>query len=63
MTFDKIKLKEDLRKLGVGIILTGLVGFVLPGNTVGFWDGLVLIIVGLKFWGIGLLKDTNSDEG
>lgn len=62
MKFNKARLKEDLRKLGVGLALAGVIGFILPGDKVGFLDGLALVVVGLKLWGFGLLEDKQEDK-
>ena len=45
---------EDMRKIGVAMMIAGVVGVVLSGDTVSVKDGFALIFLGCIIWIVGL---------
>ncbi len=49
---------EDLRKLGIGLMLVGFIGMVVQED-VSAISGGVLTFIGAIIWAIGIIKWTN----
>ena len=68
--FDSEALREDSRKVGLGLISAGFLGAVIETDKVTFDESVVLFSVGLLVWIFALIKPkreskteaTNSDK-
>lgn len=49
-------LKEDSRKLGLGLAGGGLLGFILQTDTITTYEAIALIVVGILIWIIGIIE-------
>lgn len=58
---DKL-LREDLRKIGVTLILSGFVGFILPSDKIDILHAVIILVVGMGVWSNGLIKTVENDE-
>lgn len=51
-------LKDDLRKVGIGLILGGLLNSMV--NTTDARSGLIMALIGSILWAIGLLNQQEA---
>ena len=56
------EVRQGLRELGVGLVIAGLVGVLVGGDSVATFEGLALLVVGLVLWVLGLVR-TGSKGG
>lgn len=54
--FDKKGMREDLRKLGTGFIITGMVGFLVNNDHISAGVGFLIAVLGLIAWVVGLTR-------
>lgn len=50
------EVRQGLRELGVGLVIAGLVGVLVGGDSVATFEGLALLVVGLVLWVLGLVR-------
>lgn len=55
-TLDFDALQEDLRKLGLGLILAGLAGLIIDHPQVTTLNGFLAIFIGLSFIFAGVIR-------
>lgn len=61
INFNQDALHDDLRKIGIGALLAGIVGMVI--NQVSLLNGLLAIIIGTMFWVAGLVTVEDCTNG
>lgn len=53
-------LKEDLRKIGIGLLLAGMIHMAL--NESDMKRGLIVLVIGYIMWAIGLISPTQQED-
>ena len=54
-------IREDLRKLGTGVLLSGVIGTFVLDDKIPFFDGILIIIAGLIIWFLGVYGGTQDE--
>lgn len=61
LSVDSKSLREDARKVGIALILSGIVGYILNSDKISSSESVLLFIIGLILWVAAIL--TPSSEG
>jgi len=69
ISIDSESLREDARKIGLGLTSAGVLGYILQFDKVTSSESMLLFVVGMLIWVAALLKpksdskdeDTNSE--
>jgi len=62
ISIDNDSLREDARKIGLGLTTAGILGFVVQTDKVTSSESTLLFGVGIMIWVLALLKPTESDS-
>ena len=62
ISIDNDSLREDARKIGLGLATAGILGFVVQTDKVTSSESTLLFGVGIMIWVLALLKPTESDS-
>jgi len=58
---DSLALREDSRKIGLGLITAGLLGFVMQSDKVTSYESALLFFVGMIVWMLALLQPSENN--
>jgi len=54
-------IREDLRKVGTGVLLSGIIDTFVLDDKIPFFDGILIIIAGLIIWLLGVYGGTQDE--
>jgi len=62
ISIDSESLREDARKIGLGLTSTGILGYVLKFDKVTENESMLLFLAGIIIWVAALLKPKSESE-
>lgn len=62
LSVDSKSLREDARKVGIALILSGIVGYIINSDKISPSESMLLFIIGLVLWVAAILKPGNEDS-
>ncbi len=60
-SFDREKLKEDFRKVGISMFIAGIIAMLIPKHSGSAYFGALVFLLGICFWVFGL-RNTDKTE-
>jgi len=62
ISLDHVALRDDARKVGLGLTTTGVLGFVVQFDKITSHESMLLFVVGMLIWVLALLKPKVDTE-
>lgn len=59
---NNIALREDSRKIGLGLITAGFLGFVMQTDKITSSESVLLFVVGMVIWILALLQPSENES-
>ena len=62
ISIDSVSLREDARKVGLGLVTAGFLGYVLQTDKINPSESMLIFGVGMMIWVLALLKPSENDN-